>query len=185
MKSKACAPKTGSPKKKVSSGSSKETLEDILEELMNDMYWTEKHLLKALPKMAKAACHEELKDTFGRHRHETKRQIERIEKCFALLEMKSVANKCEVMEDLAKERTEVIKDNAKGQVRDAALISVAQKVEHYEISAYGRMRTIATVLGKVQCAELFEESKVVEAKTDEKLAALAESINQLAPEIKA
>jgi len=183
MKTKTRAPKATAPKGKVSSKSSKETLEDILEDMMKDMYWAEKHLLKTLPKLAKAAYHEDLKEAFELHQDETQRQIERIEKCFAILELKPIAKKCEAMDGLAKEGAEVIEDYAKGHARDAALIAAAQKVEHYEISAYGTMRTMATVLGKVQCAELFEESKDEEAETDEKLTVLAETINQLAAEI--
>jgi ferritin-like metal-binding protein YciE len=188
MKMKARAPKASAPKGKVSSKSSsskssKETLEDILEAMMKDMYWAEKHVTKALGKMAKAAFNEDLREAFQSHQEETQRQIERLEKCFAILEVKPVAKKCEAMEGLTKEGDEVIEDHAKGNARDAALIAAAQKVEHYEISSYGTMRTMATVLGKVQCAELLEESKDEEAETDQKLTTLAEKINQLAAEI--
>jgi ferritin-like metal-binding protein YciE len=183
MKSRPSAPRTPSSRKKANAKSSKESLEDILEDMLKDMYWAEKHLLKTLPKMAKAAHHEELREAFERHRDETQLQVERIEKCFGILEIKPVAKKCEAMEGLAKEGAEVIEDHEKGHARDAALIAAAQKVEHYEISAYGTMRTMSTVLGKVQCAELFEESKDEEAETDVKLTLLAEKINQLAAEM--
>lgn len=186
MKPKARAPKPSpksSTKKKVSAKSSKETLEDILEDMMKDMYWAEKHLMKALGKMSKAAYNKDLKDAFESHQKDTQLQIERLEKCFATLEMKPVAKKCEAMAGLTKEGDEVMEEHEKGNARDAALIAAAQKVEHYEISSYGTMRTMATVLGKVQCAELLEESKDEEAETDEKLTTLAEKINQLAAEI--
>ena len=173
-------------RKKVSSKpqkSSKETLEDILEDMLKDTYWAEKHLAKALPKMAKAAYNEDLKEAIENHLEETKLQIDRLEKCFAIMEMKPVAKKCEAMHGLVEEGAEAIEDHQKGHARDAAIIAAAQKVEHYEISAYGTMRTMANVLGKVQCAELFEETKDEEAQADEKLTALADRINQLAAEI--
>jgi ferritin-like metal-binding protein YciE len=97
--------------------------------------------------------------------------------------MKAVAKKCEGMDGLVKEGVEAIEDHQEGDARDVAIIAAAQKVEHYEISAYGTLRTIANVLGKVQCAELLEASKDEEAEADEKLTALAEKINQLAAEI--
>ena len=163
--------------------SSKETLEDIFEDLLKDIYWAEKHLTKALPKMAKAAFHEELKEAFDAHLEETKLQVSRVEECFSLIKVKPVAKKCEAMEGLVKEGEEAIADHDKSHARDAALIAAAQKVEHYEISAYGTLRTMATVLGKVQCAQLLEETKDEEAEADVKLTALAVKINQLAAEV--
>lgn len=168
---------------KTSIKSSKETLEDILEDMMKDMYWAENHLLKALGKMATASHNDDLKAAFTHHQEETKLQISRLEECFEILDMKPVAKKCEAMEGLVKEGAEVIEEYEKGHARDAALIAAAQKAEHYEVSAYGTMRTMSTVLGKVQCAELLEMSKDEEAETDEKLTKLAERINQLAAEM--
>jgi ferritin-like metal-binding protein YciE len=182
MKSKAQTSKA-TPRKKANSKSSHETLEDILEDMMKDMYWAEKHLVKALTKMGKAAYNDELKSSIETHREETERQIERLEKCFEILGTKAVAKKCEAMQGLIKEGEEVIGEHSEGHARDAAIIAAAQKVEHYEISAYGTMRTMANVLGKVQCAELLEESKDEEAETDQKLTELADKINQLAVEM--
>jgi ferritin-like metal-binding protein YciE len=175
--------KTTSSRKKVTSKSSKETLEDIFVDMLKDIYWAEKHLTKALPKMAKAAYSEELKEAIENHLEETKLQVDRLEKCFEILEMKAVAKKCEGMEGLVKEGVEAIEEHHEGDARDVAIIAAAQKVEHYEISAYGTLRTIANVLGKVQCAELLEASKDEEAEADEKLTALADKINQLVAEI--
>ncbi|MBL0745126.1 YciE/YciF ferroxidase family protein [Chryseolinea lacunae] len=169
--------------KKKTIKSSKENLEDIFEDLLKDIYWAEKHLTKALPKMAKAAFNDELKTAFTDHLEETKMHIDRLEKCFELLEKKAVAKKCEAMEGLVKEGEEAIEDHDEGHARDAALIAAAQKVEHYEISAYGTLRTMATVLGKVQCVQLLEETKDEEASADEKLTHLAEKINQLAAQL--
>jgi ferritin-like metal-binding protein YciE len=183
MKAKVQEKKISTVKKAPNSKSSKETLEDIFEDMLKDIYWAEKHLLKALPKMAKAAYNNELKTAFETHLEETHLQIERLENCFELLEIKAVGKKCEAMEGLAKEGQEAIDKHEAGHARDAALIAAAQKIEHYEISAYGTMRTMATVLGKMQCAELLEETKDEEAETDMKLTELAEKINQLAAEV--
>ncbi len=169
--------------KKGTEKSSKETLEDIFEDLLKDIYWAEKHLTKALPKMAKASFNEDLKEAFEAHLEETKLQLSRVEECFSLIKVKPVAKKCEAMEGLVKEGEEAIADHNKSHARDAALIAAAQKVEHYEISAYGTLRTMATVLGKVQCAQLLEETKDEEAEADVKLTALAAKINQLAAEV--
>ena len=166
-----------------SSKSSKETLEDIFEGTLKDIYWAEKHLTKALAKMSKAAYNEELKDAFDTHLEETERQIGKLEKCFELLGKKAVAKKCEAMEGLIKEGEEQIEEHDEGHPRDAALIGAAQKVEHYEISAYGTLRTMANVLGMTQCAEILEEIKDEEAVTDVKLTELADKINQLACEV--
>ena len=160
--------------------SSKESLEDIFEDMLKDIYWAENHLSKALPKMAKAAYNEELKEAFEGHLKETKGQISRLEQCFSLLGMKAQGKKCPAMQGLVEEGQEAIDDHDSGHARDAALIGAAQKVEHYEISSYGTLRTMATVLGKVQCAELLEASKDEEAATDEKLTRLSEKINKLA-----
>ena len=166
-----------------SSKSSKETLEDIFEDTLKDIYWAEKHLTKALTKMSKAAYNEELKDAFDTHLGETERQIEKLEKCFELIGKKPVAKKCEAMEGLIKEGEEQIEEHDGGHPRDAALIGAAQKVEHYEISAYGTLRTMANVLGMTQCAEILEEIKDEEAVTDVKLTELADKINHLACEV--
>lgn len=167
-------------RKKSTPKSSKETLTGILEDMLKDTYWAEKHLTKALPKMAKAAQSEQLKSAFEGHLKETEQHVSRLEKCFELMEKKPVAKKCEAMEGLVKEGAEIIEDHAKGDARDAALIAAAQKVEHYEMSTYGTMRTMANVLGYVECAKLFEKTKDEEYGADEKLSQLADKINQLA-----
>jgi len=175
--------RSAAPRKRANTKSSKETLEDIFQDMLKDIYWAEKHLVKALPKMVKAAYNDELKDGFETHLEQTENQVVRIEKCFELLEMKTIGKKCEAMEGLVKEGQGAIDDYEAGHARDAALIAAAQKIEHYEISSYGTMRTMATVLGKVQCAELLEETKDEEAETDMKLTELAEKINQFAAEM--
>jgi ferritin-like metal-binding protein YciE len=182
-KSKAAVSMKRAPVRKKAIKSSKENLEDIFEDQLRDIYWAEKHLVKALPKMARAAFNDELKTAFNTHLDETRMQVTRLEKCFELLEKKVVAKKCEAMEGLVEEGEEAIEEYDEGHARDAALIAAAQKVEHYEISAYGTLRTMANVLGKIQCAQLLEETKDEEAQTDLKLTKLAEKINQLAAEL--
>jgi ferritin-like metal-binding protein YciE len=187
MKSRNQPSKTTPSRKRVSAKtkSSKDTLEGILEDMLKDMYWAEKHLTKALPKLANAAHNEELKEAIEAHLEETMLQVDRLEQCFEILEVKPVAKKCEAMQGLVEEGIEVIEKHEEGHARDAGIIAAAQKVEHYEISSYGTMRTMAMVLGKAQCAELLEESKDEEVQTDVKLTELAEKINQLAAEIEA
>lgn len=184
MKSKSQSSKaSGSAKSARSARTSKETLEDIFENTLKDIYWAEKHLTKALAKMSKAAYNEELRDAFDTHLEETEMQITKLEKCFELIGKKAAAKKCEAMEGLIKEGEEQIEEYEEGHARDAALIGAAQKVEHYEISAYGTLRTMANVLGMSECAEILEEIKDEEAETDVKLTEVAEKINQLACEV--
>ncbi|WP_228450769.1 ferritin-like domain-containing protein [Chryseolinea soli] len=182
-KSKAAVSMKRAPARKKAIKSSKENLEDIFEDQLRDIYWAEKHLTKALPKMARAAFNDELREAFNTHLDETRMQIVRLEKCFELLEKKAMAKKCEAMQGLVEEGEEAIEEYDEGHARDAALIAAGQKVEHYEISAYGTLRTMANVLGKTQCAQLLEETKEEEAQTDVKLTRLAEKINHLAAEM--
>lgn len=183
MKKKAFVSRTTVSKEKAPSKSSQESLEDIFENMLKDIYWAEKLLIKALPKMSKASHNEDLREAFDSHLEETVRQVGRIEKCFEILELRAVGKKCLAMDGLVKEGAEVMEEYEAGHARDVALIAAAQKIEHYEISAYGTLRTIANVMGKIQCAELLEETKDEELEADEKLTVLAERINQLAAEI--
>ena len=183
MKTKTIKSSRPSPQRKVVTKSSKENLEEIFEDLLKDIYWAEKHLTKALPKMSKASFNEDLKAAFDNHLEVTEHQVKRIEQCFELLDKKASAKKCPAMEGLVKEGEEVIEELSEGHARDAGLIAAAQKIEHYEISAYGTLRTMAKVLGKAQCAELLEETKDEEAEADQQLNDLAERINQMACEV--
>lgn len=183
MKHKSNSSKTAPSRKRVSSKTSKETLEDIFLDMLKDIYWAEKHLVKALPKMAKASHSQELQSAFNSHLEETQFQVKRLEECFDIIQVKPAAKKCEAMEGLVKEGAESIEEHEDGPARDAALIAAAQKVEHYEISAYGTLRTMANVLGKAQCAELLEASKDEEVATDRALTDLAEKINLVAAEV--
>ena len=158
----------------------RENLEKIFEDTLKDMYWAEKHLSKALPKMAKSANDKGLKDAYMMHAEQTKGHIERIEKAFASINKKASPKKCEAMEGLVKEGEEAIEEYDKSSGRDAALIVASQKVEHYEISGYGSLHSFATLLGYTECVDLFAQTLQEEKDTDVKLSDLSDSINQQA-----
>ncbi|MES2274606.1 MAG: ferritin-like domain-containing protein [Bacteroidota bacterium] len=163
-----------------------EVTESALNELfideLKDIYWAEKHLAKALPKMAKAATSDELREAITKHLAETENQITRLENAFEVIGEKAVAKKCLAMEGLLKEADEIVADTEKGSItRDAGIISAAQKVEHYEIASYGTLRTLAMTLGYTEAAELLEATLNEEKTCDETLTQIAESwINQTA-----
>ena len=120
-----------------------ENLQDLFEHELKDVYHAEKQLLKALPKMAKGAMSEELKAGFEEHLEQTQGQVERLERVFELLDMPARGKKCEAMEGLIEEGSSILEDEEASDVRDAALIAAAQKVEHYEIATYGTLCTWA------------------------------------------
>lgn len=143
---------------------------------LKDIYWAEKHLLKVLPKMAKATSTGELQEAFETHLDQTKEHVGRIEKVFELLGEKPVAKKCEGMEGLTKEGETAIEETEAGSMtRDAALIVSAQKVEHYEITSYGSLAQLARTMGHDEVAELLGQILDEEKDTDEILTGLAES----------
>jgi ferritin-like metal-binding protein YciE len=181
MKPKTFALMTPAAKRKLSSKSSPVTLVDIFEALLKDMYSAEKFSIRALPKMVSASHNEALREVFEDHFEQTARHINRIEKCFEMLEIQeAVDRRCEAMEGLVKEGTDVIEGYEKGHARDAALIAATQKMEHYEISTYGTLITMANVLGMMQVAQLLEETKDEEAETDGQLTVVAQRINRMA-----
>jgi ferritin-like metal-binding protein YciE len=151
-------------------------LKELFIEELRDIYWAEKHLTKALPKMMKGATTEELASAFETHLTETEEQIARVEEVFELLDMAPRAKKCEAMEGLVKEGQSVMEDTPKGtSVRDAALIISAQKIEHYEIAAYGSLVQLAKTMGYTDIAEILSETLEEEKKTDQLLTELAVS----------
>ncbi len=155
------------------------TLGELLAEQLKDIYNAENQLVKALPKMAKAASSEELRGAFESHLTETQHQVERLEEIFKRLNIKPGRKKCKAMEGLIAEGQETISEDAEPMVHDAALIAAAQRVEHYEIAAYGCARTFASLLGDQQTVDLLEESLHEESQADTKLTAIAMSgINQ-------
>lgn len=151
------------------------TLEDLFQHELKDLYSAETQLLKALPEMAKAATHEDLKAAFEEHLEETKGHVERLDQIGEALELTLTGHKCQAMEGLVKEGAELISEDADGNVRDAGLIGAAQRVEHYEIAAYGTTRALAKCLGHEEAADLLSETLEEEKATDEKLTELAES----------
>jgi ferritin-like metal-binding protein YciE len=176
------ATKKSSSSAKSKSVSASDGLKKIFEEELKDIYWAEKHLTKALPKMAKAAESEELSAAFEEHLEQTEGQVERLEQVFDICGIKAQAKKCEAMEGLVEEAQEMIEEHDAGVVRDSGLIIAAQKVEHYEMAAYGSLRTLAQVLGFEDAVELLQETLDEEGETDKNLTALSESINAMALE---
>jgi ferritin-like metal-binding protein YciE len=155
------------------------SLDKLLEDQLKDLYSAENQLAKALPKMAKAASSEPLREAFQTHLEETKGQIERLDKIGKTLGIKLTGKKCAAMEGLIEEGKEVIDADGPENVIDAALIIAAQRVEHYEISGYGSARTLAEHLGHEEIAELLQETLDEESATDEKLTTL--SVEEVLP----
>jgi ferritin-like metal-binding protein YciE len=151
------------------------TLEDLLLHELKDLYSAEHQLLKALPKMAKAATNEDLKAGFEEHFEQTKGHAERLDKIAEILDKKLTGHKCKAMEGLVEEGSELISEDAEDAIRDAGLIGAAQRVEHYEIAGYGTARSIARHLGHEDIADILEETLEEEKETDEKLTELAET----------
>ncbi len=157
------------------------TLHEMLVDEIKDLYHAEKQLTKALPKMAKAANHEDLREAFEMHLEETQEQITRLEEVFEALGEKVKAKPCAGMAGIIEEGTDTMKEDAEGAVMDAALIAAAQRAEHYEIGAYGTCVEWARQLGLDEVASLLETTLEEEKATDKKLTGLAESeINQAA-----
>ena len=152
-----------------------DSLHALLEEELKDIYDAEKQLTKALPKLAKKASSPDLKAGFEAHLQQTEEQIERLEQVFEQLEMPARGKPCKGMKSLIAEGQEMIGEAEDDDTRDAVMIAAAQKVEHYEIAAYGTIRTWAQLLGMNEVASLLEESLEEEKETDQKLTELAES----------
>lgn len=161
------------------------TLDDLFIHELKDIYNAEKQITKALPKMAKAAQSDELRAGFEEHLAQTERHIERLETIFSALGESPGRVKCAGMEGLLKEGDELLKDKLTDDVRDAGMIAAAQKVEHYEIAAYGTLCAYARQLGKDDALSLLEETLEEEKETDRKLTELAESSVNLEAETSA
>lgn len=154
-------------------------LEEFFVDELKDIYWAEKHLVKALPKMAKAATTSELKLIFENHLVVTQNQVTSLEKVFQLMGRKAQAKKCEAMAGLTKEAESIIEDTEKGTMtRDVGLILAAQKVEHYEIATYGTLARVAKTMGRTDIAEILGTIMDEEKDADLSLTDVAEnSIN--------
>lgn len=151
-------------------------LEKFFLDQVKDLYWAEKHLTKALPKMQKAATTEELKEAIEEHLAQTEEHISRLEEVFEILGKKPQAKKCDAMEGLVKEGESVIEDTEDGSMtRDAGIIMAAQKVEHYEIASYGTLVQLAKTMGNEEIADVLATTLEEEKETDELLTSLAEN----------
>jgi ferritin-like metal-binding protein YciE len=146
-----------------------------LEEL-RDLYSAETQLVKALPKMAKGASSDELKEAFESHLEQTKEHVERLTEIFERLEEKPTGKTCQAMKGLIEEGSEMLEQEGEESVIDAGLIAAAQRVEHYEIAGYGTVRTFANLLGEEEAAELLQQTLDEEGETDKQLSELAEGI---------
>jgi ferritin-like metal-binding protein YciE len=152
------------------------TLQKLYTDELRDLYNAENQLLKALPKMAKAASSEELKEAFEKHLEQTKGHVERLEQVFEELGEKPKGKTCRAMKGLIEEGSEILEEDGEESVLDAGIIVAAQKVEHYEIAGYGSVRTFAHLLGKDKSAELLQTTLDEESETNEILNKLAESV---------
>ncbi len=152
-----------------------ETLKDLYIHELKDLYSAEKQIIKALPKMVKAATNKQLATGFEEHLEQTKEHVARLEKILTSHDESTRGPKCEGMEGLIKEGEEMIKEDAEEEVRDAGLIAAAQRVEHYEMAGYGCARTYAELLEDRDGAQLLQTTLTEESDTDKKLTQLAKS----------
>jgi ferritin-like metal-binding protein YciE len=159
-----------------------ENLKKLYVDELKDLFSAENQLLKALPKMAKAASSDELRTGFEEHLEQTKVHVQRLEEIFESLDESPKGKKCVGMQGLVKEGSEVMEEGFEDAVSDAGLIGAARRVEHYEIAAYSAVREFANVLGQAKHASLLEKTLAEEKQTDEKLADLAKEINSRANE---
>ena len=176
-KSKTTASKSTKGNATKTGGMQKGTmLEEFMVDTLKDLYWAEKHLIKALGKMIKSATTEELKSAFDEHRTQTETHVMRLEQAFEMMGKKAQAKKCEAMEGLTKEADSIIEETEKGTMtRDVALIIAAQKVEHYEIASYGGLVQLAKTTGMEDMAELLQQTLDEEKETDQLLTQIAEN----------
>jgi len=175
---KATSTKTASKKAstKTAVKDDKTLLQELFVDELKDIYWAEKHLTKALPKMKKGATSEELANAFEEHLAVTEGQIGRLEQVFKLLDIPARAIKCEAMEGLVKEGQQILEDTPKGtSVRDAGLIIAGQKIEHYEIASYGSLVQLAKTMSRNDIADLLQQTLDEEKEADQLLTELAVS----------
>jgi ferritin-like metal-binding protein YciE len=152
-----------------------ETFDELFEGTLKDIYYAEKAILKALPKMAKKASSRKLESAFTKHERETERQVERLDKVFAIIGKKPAGKKCPAIDGILEEGEEVMKEAKDDTIRDAAMLAAAQSVEHYEISRYGTLIAWAEKMGHSDAAKLLQQTLDEEKLTDETLTKLAES----------
>ena len=153
------------------------TAEELFVDELKDIYSAEKQAVKAYPRLTKAVQSEELKEAMQEHLEQTKGQIERLDRVFEILEERATGKTCEGMKGLIEEAQTQLEEIEKGPVLDAAILAALQRVEHYEISAYGTAATLAEAMGKEEVKELLGETLEEEKETDERLTEVAQSVN--------
>ena len=158
------------------------SLKDLLIDELRDLYSAETQLVKALPKMAKAASNDDLKQGILEHLEETRGHVDRLDRSLRILGASVKGKTCHAMKGLVEEGEEAIEAEAPPAIRDAFLIGAAQRVEHYEIAAYGTARSFAETLGEEEIAELLQETLDEEGETDKKLTTIAAAVNEEASE---
>lgn len=151
------------------------TLDNLFYDTLKDIYYAERKILKALPKMARGAQSPDLKAAFEKHRDETEGQIERLQQVFEIIGKRAQGKTCDAIEGILAEGEEILEEYKDSDALDAGLISAAQAVEHYEITRYGTLKRWATLLGYADAADLLDETLQEESKTDESLTALADA----------
>jgi ferritin-like metal-binding protein YciE len=155
------------------------TLENLFHDGLKDIYYTEKKILRTLPKMAKGANSDELKAAFEKHRDQTEGQVERLEQVFEMLGKRAQGKTCPAIDGIIEEGQEILDDYKQSPALDAGLLAAAQAVEHYEITRYGTLRRWAQMLGMNEAADLLSATLEEESQTDEELTALADQqVNQ-------
>lgn len=184
MKVQAKKQTNGSAEPKASYGIEESKLQKLFEDSLKDIFWAEKALASALPKMASKASSPELVKAIEKHTSETEGQVERLEKVFELLGKNARGKKCEAMEGLIKEGKTIMEETDEGAMRDAGIIAASQKIEHYEIATYGTLCTYAEMLGLDKAAKLLASILEEEKATDETLSKVARGINLKASEEK-
>jgi ferritin-like metal-binding protein YciE len=160
-----------------------ETMQELLIDELKDLYSAEKQIVRALPKLAKAASSPELQEALLSHLEETKEQVSRLEKISEIVGKKLTGKTCVGMKGVLEEGTEVLEDTDKGMVRDAALIAAAQRVEHYEMAGYGSAREFAKLLGLADAVSLLEETLAEEKNADKKLSGISKQVNSEAKQV--
>lgn len=158
------------------------TLDDLFLDTLKDIYYAEKQILKALPKMAKGAQNSKLKQGFEKHMAQTEGQIARLEEVFGIIGQTARGKKCEAIEGIIEEGNSILEDYKGTAATDAGLISAAQAVEHYEITRYGTLKRWAETLGHSEAVKLLNQSLEEESQTDEELNTIAEEANATAME---
>ena len=161
------------------------TLEDLFHETLKDIYYAERKILKALPKMARGAQDEKLKAAFQQHKEETEGQIERLQQVFEIIGKRPRAKTCPAIDGIVEEGEEIMEEFKGSPALDAGLLAAAQAVEHYEISRYGTLRAWAQQLGYKDAVKLLDETLAEESKTDDALTKLAEKAVNAAAQKKA